>query len=135
MITYKNFGSERIEEVKSLFREEGWNAYLRDDEALVRAFDNSLSRLGAFDEEDRLVAFIRCVGDGEHIVMVQDLIVSREYRRKGIGSALFRSAWESFKHVRMFQVLTDIEDEADNSFYRSFGMRELKEGNMISYFR
>lgn len=37
--------------------------------------------------------------------------------------------------VRMFQVVTDIEDEADNRFYRSFDMKPLADGNMISYFR
>lgn len=46
-----------------------------------------------------------------------------------------RAVWEKYRAVRMFQVVTDIEDEADNRFYRSFGMRPLTDGNMISYFR
>ena len=46
-----------------------------------------------------------------------------------------RAVWEKYRAVRMFQVVTDIEDEADNRFYRSFGMRPLADGNMISYFR
>lgn len=74
MITYKAFGIEEIEQVKNVYKMEGWTAYLQDDEALIRAFANSLYCLGAYDK-DQLIGFVRCVGDGEHIILVQDLIV------------------------------------------------------------
>ncbi|ESL03203.1 hypothetical protein GCWU000282_02077 [Catonella morbi ATCC 51271] len=48
---------------------------------------------------------------------------------------MFKKAWDKYANVRMFQVNTDIEDERDNQFYKSFGMRPISEGNMISYFR
>lgn len=54
---------------------------------------------------------------------------------QGIGSRLFRTAWERFAHVRMFHVVTDIHDEVDNNFYQSFGMKKLEQGDMVSYFR
>lgn len=105
-----------------------------DAEKLVRAFQNSLCVYGAFEEE-KLLGFIRCVGDGEHIVLVQDLIVDKNYQKQGIGTALFRTIWDRYKDVRMFQVVTDIADEVDNHFYRSFGMKPLTDGHMIAYFR
>lgn len=131
---YREFGAEQMARVREMYEQEGWNAYLHDDEKLRRAFTQSLYLLGAFDG-GKLVGLIRCVGDGEHIVLVQDLIVDRAWRRQGIGSQLFRAVWEKYRTVRMFQVVTDIEDEADNRFYRSFGMKPLADGNMISYFR
>ena len=131
---YREFGTEQMARVREMYEQEGWNAYLHDDEKLRRAFTQSLYLLGAFDG-GKLVGLIRCVGDGEHIVLVQDLIVDRAWRRQGIGSQLFRAVWEKCRTVRMFQVVTDIEDEADNRFYRSFGMKPLADGNMISYFR
>lgn len=134
MITYKEFGIEEIERVKQIYKGESWMAYLRDDEALKRAFIHSLFCLGAYSD-DTLVGFIRCVGDGEHIVMIQDLIVVPEYQHQKIGSTLFKTAWEKYRNVRMFHVVTDIHDERDNMFYRSFGMKPLAEGDMISYFR
>lgn len=42
MISYKEFDEMLIEEVKSIYRKESWNAYLKDDEKLIRAFSNSL---------------------------------------------------------------------------------------------
>ena len=89
MINYKEIDSSMVEAIKDIYRKESWNTYLKDDEKLVRAFDNSLYTLGAFDD-CKLIAFIRCVGDGEHIVIVQDLIVDTEYQKTGIGSYLLK---------------------------------------------
>lgn len=134
MISYREFGIEEIEQVKQIYKSESWMAYLRDDEALKRAFINSIFCLGAYSDE-KLIGFVRCVGDGEHIVMVQDLIVVPEYQRQKIGSSLFKMVSEKYSKVRMFQVITDINDERDNMFYKSFGMKPIVEGDMISYFR
>ena len=67
--------------------------------------------------------------------MVQDLIVVPEFQRQKIGSTLFKMAWNKYEKVRMFQVNTDLEDERDNRFYKSFKMKPIVEGHMISYFR
>ncbi len=134
MVKYKEFGLEEFERIKEIYQGEGWNAYLHDDEALKRALDRSLCCLGAYDE-NKLIGFVRCVGDGEHIVLVQDLIVEANYQRRKIGTTLLKHVWDKYIHVRMSQVNTDIEDERDNQFYRSFGMKPISEGNMISYFR
>lgn len=134
MIEYREFTVDRMNEVKDIFTQEGWCAYLSDDEALRQAFANSLLIYGAFDGE-KLIGFIRCVGDGEHIVLVQDLIVKQEYRKRGIGKTLFSEMQRRFGKVRMFCVTTDLDDEADNRFYRSFGMKPLEDGHMITYFR
>ena len=134
MVTYKEFNADLIERVKEIYTAEGWTAYLKNNEKLVRAFQNSLYILGAF-EENKLVGFVRCIGDGEHIVIVQDLIVDRQHQKQGIGTKLFRAMWDKYADVRMFQVNTDLEDAVDNHFYQSFGMKPLAEGHMISYFR
>lgn len=134
MLYYKEFDSSLLESVKNIYEKEHWGAYLQDDAKLKRAFDNSLYLLGAF-EDDRLIGFVRCVGDGEHILLVQDLIVEPEHQKQGIGTCLFKSVWEKYANVRMFHVVTDIEDKVDNHFYQSFGMKKLEEGDMVSYFR
>ena len=134
MITYKEFDSSLLCEVKEIYARQQWNSYLKNDKKLKSAFDNSLYLLGAFDGEF-LVGFARCVGDGEHIVLVQDLIVRPEYQKQGIGTRLFRAVWDKYIDARMFHVLTDMEDEVDNHFYQSFGMKKLEEGHMRGYFR
>ena len=134
MISYKEFDSKLIESVKEIYRKESWLAYLKDDDKLIRSFDNSLYILGAFDE-DKLVGFVRCLGDGEHALLVQDLIIDKGYQKKGIGTYLFKTIMEKYADVRMFLVITDLEDEVDNKFYQSFGMKKLVDKSMVGYIR
>ncbi|CEP79731.1 GNAT family N-acetyltransferase [Paraclostridium sordellii] len=134
MINYKEFDSSMIEEIKDIYKKESWNAYLKDDEKLIRAFDNSLYIMGAFDN-CKLVGFIRCVGDGEHILVVQDLIVEPKYQQRGIGTYLFKTIMQKYSNVRMFMVVTDLEDIVDNKFYKSFNLEKLEDMNMVGYIR
>jgi ribosomal protein S18 acetylase RimI-like enzyme len=134
MIDYKEVDSSMIESIKDIYRKEAWNSYLKDDDKLIRAFDKSLYAMGAFDD-GKLIGFIRCVGDGEHILMVQDLIVDPEYQKRGIGTYLFQTILEKYSEVRMFMVITDIEDVVDNKFYQSFKLKKIEERNMIGYIR
>ncbi len=134
MIVYKKVTSQEVEAVKDIYAEAKWLSYLTDDNQLVRAFDHSLYLLGAY-HRDVLVGFVRCIGDGEYMVLVQDLIVKKAFQQQGIGSTLFQKVWDQFSHVRMFHVVTDLEDPVDNHFYQLFGMKKLSEGHMISYFR
>lgn len=134
MINYKKFDSSMIEEIKDIYKKESWNAYLKDDEKLIRAFDNSLYIMGAFDN-CKLVGFIRCVGDGEHILVVQDLIVEPKHQQRGIGTYLFKIIMQKYSNVRMFMVVTDLEDTVDNKFYKSFNLKKLEDMNMVGYIR
>lgn len=134
MVTYREFDISEIADVIAIYKNVGWAAYLRNENKLISAFENSLYLLGAFDD-DQMVGFARVVGDGEHVVLVQDLIVNSEYQNCGIGSCLFEKVMDKFQTVRMFMVVTDIEDKRNNAFYRKFGMKELNQYAMIGYVR
>lgn len=134
MIHFKEIGSEFLENIKDLYRGEGWTAYLNDDIRLKRAFDNSLYILGVFDNQE-LIGFIRCVGDGEHVVIIQDIIIDAEHKRQGLGRELMNLVFEKYSSVRWIQLNTDISDERANSFYRSLGMKKIEETGAISYCR
>ena len=134
MLGYKEFGSSRLEEIKEIYEEQGWTAYLNDDEKLKRAYDNSLYVYGIFDEE-KLIGFVRCVGDGEHIVVVEDLVIKTEYQRQGLGTELLQHVFEKYADVRMMSLYTDKVDVKANSFYRKIGMRLVEEMGAVSYIR
>ena len=134
MIEYKELTSRSLEAIKTLYLQHGWLAYLQDDAKLARAFDQSLYNLGAYNGVE-LVGFIRCVGDGEHIVLVQDLIVAETHLRQGIGKTLMKSVYERFTDVRMLMLLTDAVDERANAFYQSIGMMKLEQNGCVTYMR
>lgn len=126
-VEYREFGSERIKEVIQIYDSQNWSNYLADETRLKCAFDQSFYVLGAFDSGE-LVGFVRCVGDGEFIIYVQDLIIRPSHLRIGIGSELMGRAAERFSNVRQFLLITDSADEAANAFYRAIGMTELARG-------
>ncbi len=123
-----------FDDIKRIYKSANWLAYLKDDEKLKNAFKNSIYLLGAF-EQNKLIGFIRCLGDGEHIIIVQDLIVDSDYYRQGIGTKLFKSVSEKYKDVRFFCLFTDIHDIRDNEFYKSVGMIKIEEKDIIAYIR
>ena len=134
MLQYKEFNSGLLNEIKEIYKEQDWTAYLQDDEKLERAFENSLYLYGAFDE-NKLIGFVRCVGDGEHILLIQDLIVKSTYQRQGIGTILLRHIFEKYAGVRMLSLYTDGSDERANNFYRNIGMKLVEEYQTVSYMR
>lgn len=134
MIEYKTFDSKELKRIKQIYESERWLAYLDDDKKLKKAFDNSLFLYGAFSDES-LVGFVRVVGDGEHVVLVQDLIVMNDYQGKGIGSELFSFVLDNYKEVRFFEVVADSNDEKLNEFYKSFGLVSVGSEYMIAYCR
>lgn len=134
MIQYKEFDASSIHEVKEIYEQHFWQAYLNDDQQLIRAFENSSYLLGAFENE-KLIGFIRCVGDQEHILIVQDLIIRKEYQRQHIAQNLLKMASDRYKHVRTFVILTDEFDKVSNAFYLSQDYKPLSSKALIGYMR
>ena len=120
IIEYQTY---REEEILPLYTSVGWTAYTDAPDALHRGFERSLLTLAAYEGET-LVGLVRAVGDGETVVLVQDLLVFPQYQRRGIGTALMRAMMKRFAKVRQLQLLTD-DTGKTLAFYRSLGLREL----------
>lgn len=90
--------------------------------------------LTAAYDSDRLMGIIRTVGDGYTIVFVQDLLVSPEYQRKGVGTALLQAILERYNHVYQIELATDSTPETI-AFYQSMGFREMSEIGCCGFMR
>lgn len=135
MIQYKQFSIERIDEVYEIYKENDWLSYLGDKDKLSRAFKNSLFILGAFCD-DKLVGFVRCIGDSEYILYVQDLIIKPSHYRKGIGKELMNRVSQKYSDIRQFVLITDEDDNVSNAFYKSIGLVNECNGYPVNhYFR
>jgi len=119
---YRNYNEN---EILSLYSSVGWTAYTNAPDKLRRGFEKSLLILAAYECEG-LVGLIRCVGDGETIVYIQDILVLPEYQRQGIGSTLILEALNRFSHVRQIVLSTDIEQRT-LAFYKSIGFAPLED--------
>ncbi len=113
---YKNY---KEEEILELYKSVGWINYTNNPSMLKNAYAHSLKIYGAY-EDDKLLGIIRVVGDGYSVVFIQDILVSPEYQRKGIGTALIRQILAEYKHVYQKHLLTE-HSEKTIQFYKSLG--------------
>lgn len=120
IIEYRTY---REEEILPLYTSVDWTAYTDAPDVLQRGFERSLLTLAAY-EGKTLVGIARTVGDGETVVLVQDLLVFPQYQRLGVGTALLRAVMERFADVRQLQLVTD-DTKKTLAFYHSLGLREL----------
>ncbi len=131
-ITYGQYTNINIEDIKHLYADGNWQAYLKNDTMLANAYNNSLYSYTAH-HNNQLVGLVRCVGDGEHIVVVQDLIVMSTYQRQGIGAKLLQHICDKYSHVRTKLLVTDLTDTRSNSFYQKQGWTTIDKCQMIAY--
>lgn len=114
----------------------GWTAYTRDAEGLERAVRGSQDLVTAW-EGGALVGLARAITDGASILYLQDVLVSPEHRRKGIGSVLVRDLLERHPTVRQKVLLAD-DDPVVEAFHRAMGyapVGEAEGGPLVAYVR
>ena len=119
----REYGPYDEAEVLALYESVGWTAYTKEPQALRAGFEGSLFCLAAY-EEDRLVGLLRAVGDGQTVVLLQDILVRPDRQRRGIGTELVRAALARCEAVRQVQLVTDDRPETA-AFYGSLGFKPL----------
>lgn len=134
MITYREISSAFLGEIKEIYSQARWTAYLNDSEKLKRAFDRSLFLLGAFDGPV-LVGFVRCVGDGEHVLLVQDLIVREEYRRQASATPCSAPSGINGAACGCSRRTPTLPTPPPTGSTAPSGMKKLEEGGMTGYYR
>lgn len=127
------YASYNEQEILSLYASVGWTAYTEYPDTLRRGFENSLLILAAYEGE-QLAGIIRAVGDGHTVVFVQDILVSPDFQRNGIGSALLRTVLDRYSNVRQIELTTD-NTEKTFAFYKSLGFSEFSKIGCCGFMR
>ena len=133
-ITYQEFGAERIDEIMRIYEQQEWDLYQNTPRKVARAFSRSLLCLGAFDD-DRLIGFIRCTGDGEYVVNIEDLIVDKTFRRQHIGQTLLQKVVGRFPDLDMITLVATINHEGLRGFFLSCGFVPYEQKELIGFVR
>lgn len=120
-ITYKPYSEYKEEEILKIYESVGWINYTNNPSMLRKAYENSLTLLGAYDENE-LVGIIRVVGDGHSLIYIQDIIVRPDYQRHGIGSVLLQEVLSMYSHVYQ-KILLTMKEEKTIKFYESLGFK------------
>ena len=79
----------------ALNRSVGWGK-VPHEPSINRALENSLACFCAL-VGDKLVGFVRVIGDNSICFYIQDLLIHPDYQRKGIGSSLMNRTMDFIK--------------------------------------
>ena len=124
----KNIDSEKL---MYLYQNVGWSAYTENLDLLKNAIGKSLDVITAWEDE-KLVGLIRTIGDGLTILYIQDILVLKEYQKKGIGSTLLKEVLGKYKHVRQKVLLTE-EAKDVRHFYEKNGFESCDKGTLVAF--
>lgn len=119
--------------VIDLYHNVGWQNYTSDEPKLIRALNQSLCVITAWQDTD-LIGLIRAVGDGESILYIQDILVRKEFQRHGVGSRLIHLLFEKYPGVRQKVLLTDNTPET-TAFYKKLGFREAGDAGYAAFLK
>ena len=132
-MTIREYDAYDEREILPLYASVGWTAYTDRPDVLRKGFENSLLCLAAY-EGDRMIGLVRAVGDGQTVVLIQDILVHPAYQRQGVGTRLMDALLKRFPHVRQIQLLTD-DTPKTVSFYESLGFKSVDAMGCKSYMR
>lgn len=131
MINYKENIALDKQAVINLYNDANWTAYTKDVDNLMKAINNSLYVLTAWDN-NQLVGLIRLIGDGLTIIYIQDILVLKTHKKKKIGTALVSKALHKYSNVRQTVLLTDDSIES-RSFYESLNFESCDKGKLVAF--
>jgi ribosomal protein S18 acetylase RimI-like enzyme len=119
------------ESVETLYKDVNWTKYTDNMTELVQALENSLF-LETVWHKDKLIGLVRVIGDGRSIIYIQDILVLREYQRKGIGRKLISDVCSEFEGVRQKVLLTDNTIKI-REFYEAMGFNDCSSMNLLCF--
>ena len=132
-MTIREYDAYDEREILPLYASVGWTTYTYRPDVLRKGFENSLLCLAAY-EDDRMIGLVRAVGDGQTVVLIQDILVHPAQQRQGVGTMLMDALLKRFPHVRQIQLLTD-DTSKTVSFYESLGFKSVDATGCKSFIR
>ena len=129
----REYSQYNEDEILRLYATAGWTAYTDDPAALKAGFANSLLTLAAY-EDGEFAGIVRAVGDGMTVVLIQDVLVFPQHRRRGVGAALVNALLERFPNVRQIELMTDDTPETV-AFYESLGFKKMSDIGCVGFIK
>lgn len=129
--TYVENGKHALEQVLNLYNDAGWTSYTNNPKQLMQAIEQSAYVLACYQGET-LVGLLRAVSDQTTIIYIQDILVLKAFKRKGIGRQLMQQTIETYSHVRQLVLLTD-ESAETKGFYNALGLQSCDDGKLVAF--
>src|SRR6056297_1927299 len=131
MVKYSSKKNIKFKKILKLYKDCGWSSYTRNPEKLKKGIQQSNYVVTAWNKSE-LIGLSRVISDNETIVYIQDLLVRKNFRFKGIGSNLLKKVLGPFENIRQKVLIADSGDGL-KEFYKKCGFKSAKELNIKAF--
>ena len=112
----------KVEEYQTLRKTTGWD--MLEDKVVSASLENDLFSLCVYDHE-KLIGMGRVVGDGFIYFYIQDIVVTPEYKGRGVGKLIMENVEEYLsKTANNNSFIGLMAAEGVKEFYYKFGYKE-----------
>lgn len=122
--------SAPLEDLKELYRQANWLDDRDSTDFLARVVQNSAIFVGAFHEK-KLIGMGRALSDLTSDAYIQDVVVLKNLRDKGIGRRIIQMLVEKLK--RNVDWIGLVAEPGSVSFYKDLGFQVLKDHVPLKY--
>ena len=119
------------DEIVNLYKEGGWWKESYDKKGVGPLMRGSLIFVVAVDRSiESAVGMGRCISDGVSDAYIQDVVVKRDYRSRGIGTRLIEGIVEELGK-RGISWIGLIAEKGSSNFYRRMGFMDFEGEPMV----
>lgn len=120
---------QHIDEIREMMTAAGWGKMLTPEqtvEIFVRASHCSICTM-----HGKIVGIIRSMDDGMWHANIDCLLVSPEYRHRGIGKGLVQQLIKTLKDAGIQTVTVAVNEEKNAPLYEANGFHRVKDGAIL----
>jgi ribosomal protein S18 acetylase RimI-like enzyme len=111
-----------LEEMKEVYQSVGWMKHSTD--VIKQVFDASDIKV-LVKVNNRIVGLGRAISDGIFNAAIYDIVVHKDFQKKGIARQIVNHILEQLKEVSCVHIIATTGNE---EFYRKQGFRKVKTG-------
>ena len=111
--------------VQKLYISNQWNDWLNEGD--IEWYLNHSYYLATAWNDTKLIGIAVLVGDGRKYLELENLLVDKEYRRKGVAKALMVDVMQAITIANPYSVKIEVFEEVTEEFYQSFGFVRNKD--------
>jgi ribosomal protein S18 acetylase RimI-like enzyme len=123
----------KTEEIVSLYKSGGWWKEGYKDSSIPNLIQGSFAFAVVINKKTgKAVGMGRILSDGVSDAYIQDIVLQKNFRNKGIGKKLVSSLIKYCKNKNIFWIALIAEPNQDD-FYKKIGFKEMKNYTPMKY--
>jgi ribosomal protein S18 acetylase RimI-like enzyme len=116
-----SFSEKYFSQIQELNKKEGWNQLVERHEETLDAWRNSNAAYVVIGTNEKVAGYIRGLTDKNITIYICEMLISEEFRGKGLGKKLLKDVHRLYPQARMEMLAS----RTSHTFYESLNFRSF----------